>query len=118
MDLCRRILLDLEGNDAAVGGSNIPLPYDGHNAKEVSYHIMLLHEAGLLEGVEYNQSPINWVSQRLTWSGHEFLDTSRKETFWKKAKDTAIEKTGGLSFEVLKMVLTKLASEAVSGAGS
>jgi hypothetical protein len=118
MDLCRRILLDLEGNNAAVGGSNIPLSYESHTAEEVSYHVMLLHEAGLLVGVEYGQSPFSWVAKRLTWPGHEFLDASRKDSFWQKAKTTAIEKTEGLSFDLLKKILTKLATDAVFGVGS
>ncbi len=55
---------------------------------------------------------------RLTWADHEFLEAARNETFWKKAKGTVKEKTGGLSFELLKQMLLQLPHKAKKRAGS
>jgi hypothetical protein len=120
MDLCRQILLDLEDNPEAVGWKGFTFEYEGRTYEEVSYHVMLLHEAGLIEAVSHSQGPghINWTAKKLTWPGHEFLDASRKDSVWQKAKSTVLEKTGGLSFEVLKAVVVQLAKDAVLGGGS
>jgi hypothetical protein len=44
--------------------------------------------------------------QRLTWEGHEFLDSARNKEAWKHANEVAKKNGGVLSFEVLKTVLT------------
>lgn len=46
-DLVREILLDIEANDASPD-SWIDLAIDNHGKAEVSYHVMLLHEAGFI----------------------------------------------------------------------
>jgi hypothetical protein len=43
--------------------------------------------------------------------GHEFLDASRNETVWKKTLKTINEKGGGLTFEVIKALLTQYTKE-------
>lgn len=58
------------------------------------------------------------VPKRLTYAGHEFIEASRRDTLWQKAKTIALEKTGGLSVDVLKAILIKLATDAALGGGS
>jgi len=53
---------------------------------------------------------------RLTWRGHEFLDTSRSDSLWDKAKSTVLNKTGGLAFDVLFSGLKELATRLALGA--
>jgi hypothetical protein len=56
---------------------------------------------------------MNWRPRRLTWPGHEFLDAARKPSHWQKAKTIVMEKSGGLSFEMLKQVLFQMIREAL-----
>jgi hypothetical protein len=61
-----------------------------------------------LDGLQHRPS-------RLTWAGHEFLDARRKDALWQKVKAVALQKSGGLGFEVLKQLATKLAIETALG---
>ncbi len=49
----------------------------------------------------------------LTWQGHEFLEASRNDTFWNKAKEIVKSKCGALSFDVVKALLISMAKESV-----
>jgi hypothetical protein len=121
MDLCRHILLAVESNPEADGSYPLlEFSIDGKSGQEVSYHIRLLAEAGLLKADDSagNGDELEWCPRQLTWEGHEFLDASRKDTLWQKGKSIVLEKTEGLSFDVLKAVLIKLATHAVLGTGS
>jgi len=46
--------------------------------------------------------PIYCIGQRLTWHGHELLDTIRHNGVWNKVKAKAGEKGLDLTFEVVK----------------
>lgn len=108
LDLCRTLLLELEEDPAVTGMKNLEV--DGVTEEQVSYHVKLLHEAGLIEA--HDASALNsfrWYPIRLTWQGHEFLDAARDEARWDKAKAFAREKTGSLAFEFVKVALFKVA---------
>jgi hypothetical protein len=45
---------------------------------------------------------LEWRAQSLTWGGHEFLDTVRNETVWKRLLQRVQERGGTVSFEVMK----------------
>src|SRR5689334_8680677 len=116
MDLGRRILLDLEANPEATGHGSVELNIEGRGRTEVSYHVLLLRDAGLLEAVVRSttgRAGLAVFPTRLTYAGHEFIEASRKDSLWQKAKSVVLEKTGGLSLDVLKAVLTKLTMDAV-----
>jgi hypothetical protein len=116
MDLARRILLDLEESPDADGAGGMGIEIEGRTEQEISYHVALLHEAGLLHAIDGSaDDEICWMPVRLTWDGHEFLDASREPGRWEKAKRTVLEKTGGLSFEAIKQVLFQLLRDAVTG---
>jgi hypothetical protein len=116
MDLCRRILLDVEANPEADGHGCIELQIEGQNPREVSYHVQLLEDAGLLETMDLSaDDEIDIRASRLTYEGHEFIGAARKDSLWQKAKSLALEKTGGLSLDVLKAVLVKIATDAATG---
>ncbi|MDZ4196666.1 MAG: DUF2513 domain-containing protein [Candidatus Izemoplasmatales bacterium] len=109
MDLARAILFEIE-----------TIPYDmniheivieGFSNDEINYHIMLLNEAGLVEALDLSShGGLEWKSKRLTWKGHEFLDASRNETIWNKAKSSIREKGLSLSFDLVYKVLIKMMS--------
>jgi hypothetical protein len=56
-----------------------------------------------------------WNINGLTWAGHEFLEASRDDSRWNKAKKIISEKTGSFSFEILKSILMDLMKGAISG---
>jgi hypothetical protein len=108
-DLVREILLRVEEDERATGPAWINLSIAGRDHVEVSHHVQLLDEAGLLEAK--NLTGLNnfeWQPIRLTWAGHEFLDAARDEERWEKAKDLTIKKAGNLSFEVLRFYLIEI----------
>lgn len=117
MDLARSIMLALEESPGPdLVDTYIEVYVKGHTPEEISYHVMLLHEAGLIKALDASSFGIdNWKPERLTWEGHEFLESSRDEGIWKKAKKIMVEKAGGITFEALKQVLIQLAKDAVSG---
>jgi hypothetical protein len=113
MDLVREILIALEDRDAELNPDEIP----NRSPEEVSYHVHLMHEAGLVEAWTSKtfNAPLYAVANRLTWEGHDFLEAARNESVWRKAKQIVAEKGGGLTFEVLKSLLSKLVTDLVIG---
>jgi hypothetical protein len=101
-DLVREILLALEAdNDEPTGW--ISLKIEGHSSTHVSYHVQLLHEAGYLEAQDLTTigpDGYEWQPKRLTFQGHEFLDTVRDSETWRRTKKTATD----LSIGSLKML--------------
>ncbi len=107
MDLVRSILLQVEANEDDPRGM-IPLDIPGKSPMDVSYHVMLMAEAGLITAHDLSSSSgYNFIPKRLTWSGHEFLDAARNETVWNETKMTVAKKAGTVSFEVLKALLSQ-----------
>lgn len=112
LDLARKILFQIEEHDWLDA-------VEGYSKKEIAYHLSLLEEAGLLTQEIYSNLYLNdsmLEGNRITWAGHEFLDASRNTSIWEKTKKIALEKTGAMSFEVIKSVLIQLSREAISGA--
>jgi hypothetical protein len=121
MDLARAILVKLEECEECTGLGWIEgLEIENHSSPEIAYHVMLLNEAGLIDAQDMTNSVdgLSWFPKRLTWAGHEFLEASKDEGIWQKAKGMAKEKTGGLSFAVLQAVLVKMATDAAVAAAS
>ena len=108
MDLVRLILLEIE-KSSEDPRAEIRLQIPDYTFEQVSYHVMILHEAGLVEADDLSTmgSGSVWLPRRLTWSGHEFLDAARNDSIWKKAK----EKASSMNFELLKELLLNLARQ-------
>ena len=112
MDLARSILLAIEASDEEPG-QWIRLKLENRTDTDVSYHVMLLSEAGLIKARDLGTVGFAWYPTRLTWQGHEFLDAARNNGLWERAKRIALDKTGGLSLELLQTVLIDLGKQAV-----
>lgn len=98
-ELVREILLAVEAHDEAHGWMELAI--EGRTAKEVSYHVMLLDEAGFLSGISLGGiNHFEWQPKRLTYTGHEFLDTVRDPEVWRRTKEGA-EKAGVAGLGVL-----------------
>jgi len=113
-DTIREILIDTESlkPEAAIALSS----YNTDRAYEVSYHVILLEEAGLIHA---SISPMmgggatEFHIYRLTWQGHELLDAIRNESIWSKTKSSIIDKGGAMTYELVKSVAIDLAKTAM-----
>ena len=101
MDLIRKILLAIEAHPD-YGKWDVPLAFEGYSEEMLNYHLTLLLEAGLIEAKKGHE---RWIANGLTWAGHEFLEASRDDSRWEKVKRLVLEKTGSLSFEMIKLAL-------------
>lgn len=108
MDLIRKILLAIEAHPEPYSW-DVPLDIPGCSEKEICYHVKLLEEAGLIEAriMTASGGVFKCAVNSLTWAGHEFLEAAREDSRWAKVKHLVVEKTGSLSFEVLKAGLVQ-----------
>jgi hypothetical protein len=51
-DLVRQILLEIEGSNQVLGVVDIDI--DGYDPRLISYHISIMHGAGLIEAVDFS----------------------------------------------------------------
>jgi hypothetical protein len=74
--------------------------------------VAMLSEAGLIEcDIDQGGEPL-WVAARLTWQGHDFIDSAANEGVYKQAIQKA-RAAGSVSFEIVKTVIAELAKQAV-----
>jgi DNA-binding transcriptional ArsR family regulator len=106
LDLVRELLLALEAAETSL---TVPA-LAGYSGELVSYHFLLLRDAGLVTLDERGPPHRRKSGYRLTWEGHELLDAAREPHRWQKAK-SLIEAAGGVTFDVLKTLLTDLAKQ-------
>jgi hypothetical protein len=112
MDLIREILLKIEEAPYELGWVEIDI--EGRSSAEIAYHIMLLAQSRLIEADNLSTfGGPEWKAKSLTWQGHEFLEVSKDESRWNKAKAVMKEKGGGMVFEVLKVALIELTKSTV-----
>lgn len=106
MELIREILLGIETSEPKQG--LVRLKLSGRDNAEVSYHVMLLAQAGLIDAIDMSSSAgSSWIPKSLTWEGHDFLDAARNDTVWKKAMTTLKDKSVSVPFEIVKAVVMK-----------
>ncbi len=86
-ELVREILLQLEEFPEPLGYA--PISVEGFSVLQVSYHIRILFEAGYLIAEDMEVSHFEWRAVRLTYKGHEFIDTLRNSKVWKLTKESA-----------------------------
>lgn len=92
-----------------------PLTLKDPNA---SYQALLLNEAGMIEASFVNDAfgrPNTAIIRRLTWNGHDFLDSSRDSKLWKMAMEHVIKPGASWSFSVLAEWLKAEAHRRVFG---
>lgn len=105
MDLIRELLLKLEGLSERPGevfvlsGNDPEVAVDGYSSDQITYHLELLREAGLIESPG-SQPMLGVTFERLSWHGHDFLDSVRNPETWTRTKEGA-HKIGSWSFSLL-----------------
>lgn len=111
-DIIREILIRLEetaGTEYCLRLSSFP----SERAQEISYHVELLMEAGLISGQmakTLGPGPYDFLAERLTWNGHELLDAIRSNTIWQKTKSSFVSKGLSMTFDLVKSVAVDIAS--------
>jgi hypothetical protein len=88
---------------------------EGHSGEEISYHVMLLKEAGLIEAIDVgSHDGVCWRPKHLTYAGNEFLSAAESDTVWNNAKGILWKSTKTITLEGLKMALP-LAVKSLTG---
>ena len=112
MDLVRKILLALEEHSEADSIFELTIP--DCEQEVVGYHVMLMAEGGLIQAEDVSDmTDCDWWPRRLTWAGHDFLDSARDNSIWNRAKAKIGSTIGSASFDVFKSLLVKFGSEAM-----
>lgn len=112
LDLLREILLEVE--ERGQPNELIDPQVEGRNELEISYHVMLASDAGLIKALDRTAIGVfRWSASYLTWAGHEFLDASRDQAIWKEAKRAAESAGETVAFDVLKKTLLELSEQRI-----
>ena len=74
-----------------------------YSREDIAYTLYLLDEAGYIDShiVEADGGILHIIVYRLTYTGHEFLDTIKSDNVWQKIK-TAIASVGSASLPVIQ----------------
>jgi hypothetical protein len=119
-ELVRKLLLYFEAksNDKMDSSPTI----DGYSDLDIQYHLLLMDEAGLLRCEKEKSTSSDRIIKvypfSLTWAGHEFLDASRNENIWERAKKMAGDKIGAIPFDVLKALLIHIVKDTLGALNS
>lgn len=107
MDLIRVLLLKLESIEARPGDvflfhlDDQDLRIEGYTAEQIYYHMDLLEEAGFIVGANGAKPMDGHIFQRLSYSGHDFVDSVRSDEVWNRTKK-GVEEAGGFTLDLLK----------------
>jgi DNA-binding transcriptional ArsR family regulator len=116
-DTIREILARLE--ELPDTSSSLDLSdFSEERAAEISYHLELLLDAGLVEGEmepTLSSGPTDFTANRLTWNGHEFLDSVRSDTVWNKTKKTFATKGIDMTFDLVRSIATEISVAVIRG---
>lgn len=104
MDLIRQILIHIEELPQAAL-QNVP-DFEGYTTARVIEHVRLLIDAGLITAIDASTlSGPDYINIKMTWHGHEFINTIRDPEIWKKTKAGA-SKVGGWTVGLLAEIAT------------
>jgi DNA-binding HxlR family transcriptional regulator len=108
-DLIRSVLFQVEALPAGEAITQLTVDRPGISGPMLMEHLQIMIEEGLIEGEVLSVSQCAFGIYRLTWKGHDFLDTARSDTVWHQAKEKIVKAGGSASLEVFKAVLTQIA---------
>lgn len=110
MNLVREIML-IAANKTGLEPIDQP-SIEGYSEELVQYHIELLIDADLLDGVKRHSTNrgtqmSSWSIAvptklgNLTWAGQDFVDAAKDPSLWQRAMNTVIMPTAGFTFGLL-----------------
>jgi hypothetical protein len=107
MGLIRDLMLKLEALEfphnavLTLSGGDEELAVDGYSHDQISYHLILIREAGFLQDANYSAMRGGISFKAFSWEGHDFLDSVRDPDVWERTQST-MKKAGGFSFDLVK----------------
>lgn len=111
MELIRLLLLQCETGEDPPEFANYPV-------QDRLYNLELMEDAKLIV-VDFTRDnhgrAVHAVTQRLTWAGHDFLDSTRDSKIWKLAKEHVLKPGASWTFSVLLDWLKQQAHQRVLG---
>lgn len=109
MDLIRDLMLKIEQGErsfnvlseeeAAILGLPTEAAQTREDAAKLRYHLDLLVDGKFIELSDLSGGEC--FVRKITWCGHDFLDSIRDPVIWAKTKD-GIKASGGFTFDLLK----------------
>ena len=113
LDLIRDILIAIEANDTTNDLTVDDIVTDEHSAQEVSYHLKLLSDCNYIKAkmLSYVGCPYDdfWI-ERLTSSGHDYLDSVRDQGIWTETKERVASAAVSAPLEIIKQVAVSILS--------
>lgn len=110
-DLVRNILIEIEKLPPEPQPLNrvtkwYQIILEGRSKEEISEHVRLMVEAGFLQALKHpEQGGIFWYPIRMTWHGHQYLDSVRADTVYAKTKEIASRAFGTVTVETIKVAI-------------
>ncbi len=105
MELVRQIMFKLEEVDGTEPFPSTIIEVDGFDRATIAYHCALLHNCGYISGNPEESigggAYFDMYIQRLTSSGHDFIDAARNDTIWNKLKSKVLEQSGNWTLGVI-----------------
>jgi Hypothetical protein (DUF2513) len=95
LDLVRHILLEVEKGRKSSTAGLVKAMEGGatdENVAKLAEHVSIMVDGGLLTGTKRGTPNVAGYEYReieLGWKGHEFLDSVRDSTIWRKTKEGA-----------------------------
>jgi len=86
-------------------GRRVIRRFEAENMKRNMDLIQLMIDAGLVEGITRRDQDGKYtgaVVSRLTWAGHDFLQSVRNDALWNKAKNQVMKSGASWTFDILK----------------
>lgn len=100
LDLIRSLLLEIEEKEDG-SGQQVDVNGGDRSSREIVGHLFMLYEAGFIDARDASHMSARGILvRRVTWEGHEFLDSIRDPEIWKQTKASA-GKVGGFTMDVL-----------------
>ena len=115
MGLIREILLQVEARPSVNDWG--PVEIDGRSQEEISYHVKMLDDDGLLEALDMRTlgpDGFKYDPKFLTARGHDFLDSIRSPSVWGKVKQQLAVVGGSASLEVVETIAKKAVADVLS----
>ena len=86
-----------------------------YSVEDIVYTLILLDEAGYIDClcIDSDTQIMNMRIHRLTYTGHEFLETIRPEKLWKKTLGI-LSKVGSVTLPLISDTATNLLTSAIT----
>lgn len=111
LELIRCILKDMESSEGFWFYKVTPEGYEDEDI--INNHLVLMHEAGLIEGNfhESENGHIHSYEVRMTNYGYDYISMAKNDSIWGKLKNKIKEKALDLPIEITKQLLVYYTKE-------